>query len=70
MLKFLEWLATAVTLAGTVLTSLALDPWNIYVLNLGSALWVLWAAYEGRRSIVMVNLGMLVIYAVGIVSRT
>jgi len=67
LLKFLEWIATIITLAGALLTSLRLDPWNIYVLNMGSFLWLLWAILEKRLSIALVNGGMLAIYIFGIV---
>jgi hypothetical protein len=66
MLIFLEWIATLTTLAGAFLTSLRYDPWNIYVLNVGSFLWLLWSTLERRLSIALVNGGMLAIYIFGI----
>lgn len=65
----LEWFATAITLTGALLTSLAIDPWNIYVLNFGSFLWLLWAVLEKKFSIALVNFGMLAIYIFGIFRR-
>lgn len=69
MIKVLEWIATIITLAGAVLTSLGIDPLNVYVLNCGSLLWALWAIFEKKFSILIVNLGMLVIYFTGSLIR-
>ena len=69
MMKFLEWTATIVTLIGAMLTALNYDPLNIYVLNVGSILWLAWACLERRASIALVNGGMLAIYLYGAALR-
>lgn len=68
-MKFLEWFATIVTLCGAVLTSFHYDPYNVYLLNFGSLLWIIWASLEKRMSIVVVNFGMMLIYALGTMER-
>ena len=69
MMKLLEWTATIVTLIGALLTALNYDPLNIYVLNVGSILWLAWACLERRASIALVNGGMLAIYLYGAALR-
>ena len=70
MRKILEWVATIITLAGALATSLAYDPWNIYILNLGSFLWIIWSVLERKASIALVNTGMLTIYLFGLIQRS
>lgn len=69
MIKFLEWTATIITLAGAILTTLAIDPLNVYMFNLGSLLWAFWAILEKKYSILIVNMGMLLIYVSGSLIR-
>jgi len=64
-IKILKWTATAVTLAGAVATSMRIDPLNLYLLNAGSALFLLWGYSIRDRAMVVVNLGMLLIYLYG-----
>lgn len=65
----LKWLATVVTLAGAVATTLAIDPLNIYLFNLGSVLWLVWAVRIKEASLMVVNAGMMLIYVYGFVVR-
>lgn len=64
-INILKWTATAVTLAGAVATSMRIDPLNLYLLNAGSALFLLWGYSIRDRAMVVVNLGMLLIYLYG-----
>jgi hypothetical protein len=59
-------MATAVTLVGALLTSLQFTPENIYVLNIGSLIWLIWAIRVKENSLIAVNLGLLAIYAIGL----
>ena len=65
--QVLKWSATVLTLAGAVLTSLAIDPLNVYLLNLGSAIFLAWAWRIRDPAMIAVNAGLLVIYVVGTV---
>lgn len=65
--SLLKWTATALTLAGAVLTSLAVDPVNVYLLNAGSVLFLIWATRIRDTALIAVNAGLLTIYAVGTV---
>lgn len=62
----LKWAGTLVTLAGALCTSLRIDPLNVYLLNLGSAVFVLWAIRIRDRAMITVNMGLLAIYAMGL----
>ena len=42
MVDFIKWIATLVTLGGALATTLALDPLNIYLLNFGAVLFLVW----------------------------
>jgi hypothetical protein len=68
MLKndLIKWVATAVTLVGALSTSLDIHPLNIYILNLGSVIWLIWAIRVKENSLIAVNLGLLAIYAIGL----
>jgi hypothetical protein len=64
-ISVLKWTATLVTLSGALATSLRIDPLNLYLLNAGSALFLLWGFKIRDRAMVVVNLGMLLIYLYG-----
>lgn len=65
----LEWSATIVTVGAAIATALAIDPLNIYLFNLGSILWLIWAVRIKRPSLVVVNVGLLVVYVYGLIVR-
>ena len=62
----LKWAGTIITLAGALCTSLRIDPLNVYLLNLGSLVFVLWALRIRDRAMITVNAGLLSIYLVGL----
>lgn len=66
---FIKWLATILTLIGAVLTSLKVDPLNIYFLNAGSALFLWWGFRIHDKAMICVNAGLLTIYLLGILLR-
>lgn len=61
--------ALITTLGGAVLTALGLDPINVYLLNLGSLLYLYWSLTVRDWNLVAVNLGLLTIYSVGSIIR-
>jgi hypothetical protein len=65
----LEWTATVVTVLGALATALAYDPLNIYLLNAGAILWLIWAVRVKKLSLVIVNAGLLAVYVYGFVLR-
>jgi hypothetical protein len=66
----LKWVACAVTLAGALCTSLQIDPLNIWLLNLGALLYLVWSVRIREWSLVTINAGLLLIYIVGIFVRS
>lgn len=64
-----KWVATAVTLGGAVCTTLAFDPLNIYLLNVGAFLFLIWGFMIKEKAMIAVNLGLLIIYIVGFLIR-
>ena len=62
----LQWGATILTLGGAVLTAGAIDPLNIYCMNAGTLLWLIWAIRIRSSSLIAVNAGLLVIYMGGL----
>jgi hypothetical protein len=64
--SILKWSATVLILIGAVLTSLAVDPLNIYVMNVGTLLWLIWALRIRDNALIVVNAGLLVIYLMGV----
>lgn len=63
---YLKWCACLVTLAGALCTSLRIDPVNIYLLNLGAVLYLSWGYRIREMNLVVINLGFIIIYAIGI----
>lgn len=64
--SILKWTATILILIGAVLTSLAIDPWNIYLMNAGTLVWLIWALRIRDNALIVVNAGLLVIYMMGV----
>ena len=63
---YLKWTALACTLAGALCTSLRIDPMNVYLLNMGALLYLIWSARIRELNLVVVNAGLLAIYVVGL----
>lgn len=64
-----KWTGTTLTILGALLTSLGIDPLNVYMLNAGAAVWLV-AAYRMREpSLIAVNGILLAIYVVGTIFR-
>jgi hypothetical protein len=62
----LKWTACAVTLSGALCTSLRVDPLNIYLLNCGALMYLVWSLRIREWSLVTINAGLLLIYLVGL----
>ena len=63
---YLKWSACVITLIGAVLTSLRIDPANIYLLNLGAILYFIWGYRIREWNLIVINAGFILIYTVGI----
>jgi len=64
--NILKWVACAVTLAGALCTAVRIDPLNIYLLNAGALLYLIWSYRIREWSLVTINAGLLAIYVVGL----
>ena len=62
----LKWLGCATVVAGALCTSLRIDPLNIYFLNAGALLYLLWALRIGEKNLIVVNAVLLALYIVGL----
>ena len=66
MNDYLKWVATVVTLVGAVCTSFRFDPLNIYLLNAGAFLFLIWSIRIKDAALIVVNTGLLLAYLIGI----
>lgn len=64
-----KWTATVIALVGAMATTLKIDPLNIWLLNIAAILFLFWGYLIRDKSMIVVNLGMLLIYVFGIVYR-
>lgn len=67
--KVLEWSATSVIVAAAIATVLAFDPINIFLFNLGSVMWLVWAVRVKRTSMIVLNVVMILVYVYGSIIR-
>ena len=65
----LKWVATAITLLGSLCVALSIDPLNVILLNIGAAMFIVWGFRIKENSIVVVNSGLLAIYVFGLMLR-
>lgn len=69
LVDIIKWIATIVTLLGAIATALMYDPLNVYLLNLGALLFLIWAVMIKEKAMITVNAGLLLIYIIGLVVR-
>jgi hypothetical protein len=67
--NILKWVATAFTLSGALSVSLSWEPYNMILLNIGSALFLVWGYLIKDKAIISVNVGLLAIYVYGLAIR-
>ena len=65
----IKWVATCITLGGALATALAMDPLNIWLLNLGALLFLIWGFLIKEKAMIAVNFGLLAIYVFGLIYR-
>ena len=66
---YLKWLATLVTAAGAVCTSINMYPEGPALLNLGSFIWLIVSIIWREWSLIAINAILLLIYSVGLVVK-
>lgn len=62
----LKWTACAVTLVGALCTALRIDPLNIYLLNTGALLYLIWSVRIRELNLIVINAALLAIYVAGL----
>jgi len=62
----LKWVACIVTLSGAMCTALRIDPTNIYLLNAGAVLYLIWSIRIREWNLIVVNVVLLLIYCIGL----
>ena len=64
--SILKWTGCVAVCAGALATSLRVDPLNIYLLNLGALLYLVWAVRIKETNLIAVNGVLLALYLVGL----
>ena len=64
---FLRWLGCGLVCGGALCTSLRIDPLNIWLLNAGALVYLVWSIRIRETSLMVVNSVLLVVYLVGLV---
>ena len=68
-LDILKWTGTTAVILGAIATSLAIDPVNIILFNIGGLLWLIAAIKMNDRPLITLNAILLLIYLVGFLAR-
>jgi hypothetical protein len=63
---FIKWIALCFTLSGALCTSFKIMPLNVYLLNVGALLYMIWGIRIKEVNIAIVNGGLLLIYLTGV----
>ena len=63
--KWLKWIATASVILGAILTSADIQPYNMIVFNFGNICWLAIGIMWKEKSLVVLNIGLIAIYAAG-----
>jgi hypothetical protein len=64
--NILKWGGCATVLLGALCTSLRVDPLNIYFLNAGALLYLIWAVRIKETNLIIVNGVLLALYVLGL----
>jgi hypothetical protein len=63
--KTLGWVCSIITCVGATLTTFKVDPWNIYILLIGTILYTLWSCRIKDGSLMFINGYLLLLYIYG-----
>jgi hypothetical protein len=67
---FIEWTSTTVLIVGVALTAWNVHPLNVYVSIIGNLGWLIVALMWRKWSIITVQVVVVMIYLVGMISKT
>lgn len=66
MVSMLRYTATFFVLLGALATTLRIDPLNIWLLNIGTSMFLFYSIKIRNLALVIVNAGLLIIYVIGL----
>ena len=61
-----KWLGCVTVCLGALCTSLRIDPLNIYFLNAGALLYLIWSIRIRETNLIIVNGVLLALYVIGL----
>lgn len=64
--NILKWLGCIVVCSGALATSLRIDPLNIYLLNAGAFIYLIWSVRIKELNLIVVNGILLALYIIGL----
>ena len=64
--SILKWAGCATVCAGALATSLRIDPLNIYLLNAGAFIYLIWSIRIKELNLIVVNGILLALYIIGL----
>lgn len=67
MNSVLKWAGCALVCLGALCTSLRLDPLNIWLLNAGALVYLIWSLRIRESNLIVVNAVLLALYVVGLI---
>jgi len=67
--RYLGWIGCFFVCLGAMLTTLKIDPLNIYALNMGAIVYALWGLRTRQWNQVAVNLFLIAVYGIGALWR-
>jgi hypothetical protein len=66
---YLKWIATVITIAGAICTSINMYPLGPALLNLGAFVWLIVSIMWREWSLIVINATLLLIYSVGLIVK-
>lgn len=64
--NILKWAGCVTVCAGALSTSLRIDPLNIYLLNAGAFIYLIWSIRIKELNLIVVNGILLLLYIIGL----
>jgi len=62
---WLKWISTAILIAGAILTSFDITPWNKWLSFIGNFGWMVVGYIWNEMSLVVISLVLTIIYIIG-----
>ena len=66
MMSMLRYSATFFVLLGALATTFRIDPLNIWLLNIGTSMFLIYSIKIRNLALILVNIGLLIIYVIGL----